>query len=366
MAQDLARVATGVFGELGEQVRALLLVGPFARAEGGFVLQDGEPLAVPGYDLIALTPRKPERHTRALTAMAATWSRLLFTRVRLRALAIADLARAPRTRFWYHVGRGHVLTLAGDPQLAARAPRYESSQLRPDAGQLVVCEALTALALANLEHVDDAAAIGHTHRAVAACGDGLLLDRRAYAPNFEQRMLRLKQVLAPSALRSAYEQAMLYASRPDEWRPPSGNASGWLGATRRGLAEWHLAHERQRVGTPLDVLSYVSRTEPLLERAYDGIDSRLRTALRSLPMISGTGLAPSLTDPVERLLRAATALAYRPHDAAVRAAASTLLRLARPQPADRTLARALRSLATRAFPADLGRPFSDWDEPRDR
>ena len=41
VAQDLARLATGIDSELGDQLRGLLLVGPFARAEGGIWERDG-------------------------------------------------------------------------------------------------------------------------------------------------------------------------------------------------------------------------------------------------------------------------------------------------------------------------------------
>ena len=58
-------------------MRALVLAGPFARAEGGIAITTANRTSQePGYELLALFKHKPERRQRALDMMAATWSRL--------------------------------------------------------------------------------------------------------------------------------------------------------------------------------------------------------------------------------------------------------------------------------------------------
>ncbi len=363
VAQDLARLATGAYAELGDHLRSLVLVGPFARAEGGFRLgPDGEPLAHPGYDLLAVFKRKPERHARATGAMAAAWSRLLHTRVRIRVLAQRDLPRVPATRFWYHAGRGQLITLAGDPALTASLPRYDAAQLVREACAYAVVEGLTALALGQLLEQDEPALVGHTHRAVLACADAMLLSRRAYAPNFEQRVLRLQDAMTPTALVAAYEDAMAYTGQPEAWQPAEGARSDWLSVTRKQLAGWHLGFEQRRIGTPLDAMAYATHGTPLFEDPEQRVRAPVRSALRALPLLSPE-LSSRLADPRERVLRCVVALAYRPADPAARQHAATLLRCGRREapPDGATLARALCALAEQALPEDLGRPFAEWN-----
>ena len=111
-------------------MRGLLLMGPFARAEGGICERDAEPQAAPpGYQLLALV-RRPERFEAQLRAMSAAYRELLRSGVDIRGFATQELARVEATRFWFSAGRGCVLTLTGDPAFALAIPRREPRELR--------------------------------------------------------------------------------------------------------------------------------------------------------------------------------------------------------------------------------------------
>ena len=237
VVQDLSRLSTGIDSEVGDGLRALVLVGPFARAEGGIAHRDGEPHAAdPGYELLALFKTKPDRRQRALSMMAATWTRLLGAHVAIRALSVRDLSHAPPTRFWFHAGRRQLLTLSGDPTLVSAIPRHEAADLHWDEAVFTLCENLTALALVTLDSggepnaSHEAALVGRMQRAVLACGDALLLWRGQYGDVLKARAEALQTVCTSAALRAGYRDAIAWSARPD---------AGSLKAATAPLARQH-------------------------------------------------------------------------------------------------------------------------------
>jgi hypothetical protein len=361
VAQDLSRLATGIDSEVGDAMRALLLTGPFARGEGSIVELDGEPYAAdPGYELLVLLKRRPERRARSLSTMAATWARLLRTKVAIRPFATHDLPHVPPTRFWFHASKGQVVTLAGDPSLAQTIPDLSATGLRWDEPTFTLCEGLVALALATLDAgVAWTTQVERMQRAVLACGDALLLRRDQYAETLRARAEALRAAHAGAALCAGHAEARRWSIRPDLWSPEGGDLEAWLESTRRWLATCYLDFEAEHTGTPRDLLGYVDHGRPLLAEPKG--TRRLSVALatralsRKLPLVSSWGMAP-----LELLLRCSVALAFAPRDPACRRAAARLLGLpgaARAARSNGELADGLHALATRALSDPIGHPF---------
>ena len=363
VVQDLSRLATGVDSELGDALRGLVLTGPFARAEGGIVYDKGEPHAAdPGYELLALFKSKPERRQHALSMIGATWTRLLGTRVAIRALDLHGLSQAPPTPFWFHAGRRQLVTLAGDPALVGTIPCHEPGDLPAHEAVFTLCEHLAALALATLAGAPEPGLVDRMQRAVLACGDALLLWRGQYADVLKARAEGIETVCTSAALRAGYADAIVWSARPDAWAPSSCDAATWLASTRRWLSTWYLDFEAERAGTARDLLAYVRHPAPLSaerdprERRAPSLAARLIG--RRLP-----ALAAALAQPMERLLRCSVALAFAPHVPAARLRAAQLLRIApryAAPPSDAALEAALQTLASSALDDRLGHPFAGW------
>ena len=365
--QDLARLATGIDSELGDALITLVLCGPFARGEGRVQLRDGEPQAdLPGYQLIAVLKRRPERYQRALDTISATWTRLLRTRVALCGAAPEQLAAPPATRTWFHAGWGQALSLTGNPLVVSRIPQLDPTRFAPDEFAYALCEGFTALALAELEAHGEIDPLARALRwAVLGCGDALLLRRGLYAPTLPARAAALRSAQAPAALRA------LYASASDP-SPAKNVPREIVEAGRRALCQVFLDLEAERAGTRRDVLGYVGAAEALLAppvRSHGATAGALAFGRRLL------GAEP-VRHPLEAMLRATVAIALGPQVAACRVhAARWLADGAQPAASSRgaapalrggasldghALAERLRALAANTLVDRLAHPFGGW------
>jgi hypothetical protein len=364
VAQDLARLATGIDSEVGDALRALVLVGAFARGEGGIIERDGEPSAAdPGYELLALFKRRPERHQPALRMMAATWGRLLRARVAIRALSTHELPSVPVTRFWFQTGQGQYRTLIGNASLAHTIPGTSATALGFDEPALALCEGLTALALAGLEPAATRdRELDAMQRAVLACSDALLLRRKRYAATLSARAQALSAVDASATLRAAHDDAVRFLRRPDIWIAECADVSAWLEQTRHWLCALHLELEADRTGSARNVFGYLCHPQPLHFNPSGEDSPRAKWAAR-IPLLERVTLARRLADPLERLLRCSTALAFARSMPACRRQVAHLLNLPRSAQhaaKDTELADGLRALAKAVFERDLGQPYSGF------
>jgi hypothetical protein len=344
VAQDLSRLATGIDSELGDDLRALLLAGPLARAEGGIVERAGEPYAAdPGYELIALF-RRPERFVQRLRAMSAAYEHMLGARVAIAAFAPAELANVTATRFWYTAGRGWLIPLLGDPALALAIPRREPRELHWQEAARALCQGLLPLALHELrpqraDHMR--ATVDVIQRAVLGCGDGLLLRRGQYADTLAARAAALDAAQASAALRAAYRSAIEWSSRPDRFGVAHDELPALEESTRRTLAQALLAADAERLGSARDLLGLASLDESLFEPPSPR-GGGMRRVLRALPHRSAP--ADWHEQPLEILVRASMLLALSPQVPPHRRRAAELLGL-RASASDSELATALRDLA---------------------
>jgi hypothetical protein len=365
IAQDLARAATGIASELGDSLGALWLVGPFARGEGGLVMNGRELAAYPGYPLIAVLRRKPERHVVALQALAGAWSRLLGTRITLVGIGLRSVPQVPCTRFWLQASQGGIVTLAGDTQLAATLPNIDPAQLPAREPAETIAAALTAVALGELEQANARRKAEHLQAAALAIGDAWLMRSGRLAPTRAERARDLGRARGGRELLEPYKHALEFSTRPDRWTPPSADLTAWLVDARRALSHSFLTTEAARLGTPSHVFGYLRHPESVTQEttatARARRDAAPHTVLRRARVLAlrVPALAAFAVDPLERLLRAALALAFAADAPACRTQAAGLLRIGTTFGAagDEDLARTLRQLAKAQLEDPIGAPF---------
>lgn len=357
VAQDLARLSTGLESELGDALRSLLLVGPFARSEGCMRRSHEELVAaLPGYEVFVVLRRSPERFERVLPAISATWSRLLGTRVALRAVVEATLARPPRTRAYFHAGAGQALELLADTARPSACAAFAATALEPGECDQVLIEGLTALALARLEAPDDVPRLlDRTRRALLACGDAALLAHGMYASSLRERADALPHAGVGGALREAYRAL---AARKAEPAADALATRAEADALLRTLASGILELQAARDGSARSLGPYL-RSEAAEPRRDAELRGWLASALGALAPTSQP--AP----PQASMLRACIALALgdgAPDSLgfAARALAPATTSNAVPSLDPAQLAAALRRAARPFLAPSLAQPFADW------
>ena len=327
---QLAHVAARVEAALGRDLAALLLVGGYARGEGGLVGSDRAPAAYNDYDLVAIVRNRAATSLRArLRALARGLSEELGIEVDLWPIDESALPSLPPTLFWLDVSLGGAEVLAGDVGVAARIREITPRDVpHAEAARLLVNRAV-GLALSNLEaHDRDLRRARHGHKAVLACGDALLLAADLYAPTVTERAISLeRQRPAPAvgdALADAYVDAARFRERPDAWRPPGGETlPAWYARIVELVEKTHLAYEAARVGAPKTPAGYACFRDRLFR---DAPDLSLGPLVAIKAWLGGHApLTPMLGHPRERLARAAVALAYGSRAAGCRAIATRLL-----------------------------------------
>ncbi|MBX7196778.1 MAG: nucleotidyltransferase domain-containing protein [Sandaracinaceae bacterium] len=297
--------------------RALLLVGSYARAEGGVVIRDGAPRPYNDLDLVAVVDRVERGTHEALKAIAHHFEPRAGVSVDLWPIEIHRLSPPPRTLFWLDVSLGGVKLVDGDATVLSRVALRPRDVPLEEAGRLLANRAV-GLALSQLDDegarsemdsaVRDDDRTRHLHKAVLACGDALLLAAGAYVGSVEGRREALAKLAgAPHVteeLVGAYAAACRFRARP-----ATPKDRGWEGATLRTIARAHLAFEALRVGAPEDPEAY-ARTKLALFPVLPDVRplGRLGSALRA--RAAGVPLLPWVGHPRERLARVAVALAY--------------------------------------------------------
>jgi hypothetical protein len=328
--RDLRTIAEAVSERIGPRLRAVLLVGGYARHEGSVVARDGELGPYNDYDLIAVVDGGPPRFQRALAAIGAELGSSLGVEVDLWPVSARSLHRVPPTLFWLDVSLGGAELVAGDAEVLARLrPLVPRGVPLDECGRLLANRA-TGLALSNLEARDhDQRRARHAHKAVLAAGDVRLVAADRYRGTVAERSDELDRLaLAPGVgreLAAAYRDATRFRARPDTWEPPDGDLGAWYETTVARVAAWHLGFEHWRVGSPVTPLAFarwrgrVYPSPPDVRRGVALLASVRAAAKRELPLFPWVG------HPRERLARASVALAYGADDRACRLEAACLL-----------------------------------------
>jgi hypothetical protein len=331
IARDLATIAAAVEARLGPRLRALLLVGGYARGEGSVVARRGELGPFNDYDLVAVVRGRASSLRRVLNEAGHALSLRLGVDVDLLPFSEDDLAHVPATLFWLDAALGGLLVVSGPAAILGRVRRFTARCVPLEEGGRLLANRAVGLALSNLEPAagNEDRLARHGHKAALACGDARLLACDRYRPTHAEKLAELERLQgSPSVgtdLVSAYRDATAFRARPDLWRPPGGDLAAWYAQVRQLVARSHLDHEAWRVGAPAEPQAFArwpGRVFPDLPDVRAGAAplAALRAAIeRAAPLF------PYVGHPRERLARVAVALAYGHDDPPTRAAAASLL-----------------------------------------
>jgi hypothetical protein len=318
--------------ELGHDLAALILVGGYARGEGGLVSRGNELRAYNDFDLVAIVRNHRAKSLRApILALGRSLSEGLGIEIDLWPIDESALPTLPSTLFWLDVSLGGAEVLAGDPRVAGKVRAVKPREVPHAEAARLLANRAVGVALSNLEREDrDMRRARHGNKAVLACGDAFLLAADLYAPTVADRVTVLeRQRRAPrvgDALADAYADAARFRRRPDEWRPPRGESlDAWYARTVALVASKHLAYEAARVGTPETPAGYASFRGRLFRDAPDMSAGPL--AAIAARVRGRAPLWPFVGHPRERLARVAVALAYGHASSGCRAIAARLLGL---------------------------------------
>ncbi|MDH3376302.1 MAG: hypothetical protein OEQ39_04965 [Gammaproteobacteria bacterium] len=351
IAGDLDAVGRAISHELGGRLRALLLVGGYARGEGSMVMRNGRLSPYNDYDfMVVVSGWRSVR--KKLATLSHEWTGKLGVEVELSPLSENSLARLPRTLFWLDVSLGGYELVAGDQQIVAELRNLTPRDIPlEECGRLLANRAV-GLALSNLKSTDnDYRKARHAHKAVLACGDALLLAADHYQSTLALRLEAIQRFeSAPYVgmwLVAAYHDAVEFRKRPDLWQPAGGDINTWYETTREMISIQHLRFESWRAGAPTNVAAFASwkgRLYPELPdvRPVGTVVSSLRAVAKR-----EASLFPYLGHIRERLARIAVALAYGHQNPASRGVAARLLALRTSEPSDDDLRRALARLVSR-------------------
>lgn len=314
---DLRQIAEDARGRLGTELIAWLLVGSYARAEGGVVDRNGALGPANDYDLVAVVRSKTAEVRAALHAMEKTWSERTGVAVDVWPLERKALESPPATLFWLDVAQGAGRVLVGDDRILASVRKLCARDVPHEEIARLLANRAVGLALSRLDRqgareegpVVREGAIRHAQKAILACGDAQLLLVNRYPGTVEARVSALRSLAGSPAISPAFAEAYATAAvgrvRPDLFE--FGQA--WIDETHELVGRFHLAFERDRRGTPLDAAGYGSTPIRLFPELRDARFGAIPAAASAY----AAGIAPFGPRPVhprERLARVAMLLAH--------------------------------------------------------
>lgn len=357
--QDLSRLAAGLAAELGDRLDALLLVGAYARGEGGVLLDGDEPCGYPGYRCLLLTDRHGIEPG-LLLELEQDWAKRLEIGVHLATEPTSSLPRVPASLWWLDIARGNVEVLSGDPRILQKLPALDVTNVPPSASGSLLTDAALGIAISSLsDGVSERDRIRQLQHAVIACGDARVLASGRFAGSMRTRRGQLEALRPPAELLTAYADAIEFLGLPERWQPAGGDSQQWQTSMLQQVAQWHLDFEAKRVGTPTTSDAFARSRDPVYTRRNPaGLRSRALNAVRRL--LSPSHSFPYIDAPEEILPRAAVALAYGGDRPSNRLMAARLLGVASGGgtiPPSR-LVSALKRLAPGVQRAEAGRGFA--------
>lgn len=325
---DLEFVCDAVRSELGARLVALVLVGSYARGEGGASV-DGEARAFNDYDLVVIARARDVRAVRrALPALAARCEERCSVSVDLWPIPLETLANVPRTLFWHDVSLGAAKVLFGPSDVLAPVRARRDGHPPTDEAARLLANRAAGIALSRLggRWASDLVRARHAHKAVLAVGDALLLGARLYRARLAERAANVRTLCEGSdvyrALPDLYDDALAFRRGPERWLAARGSdVSEWNTRVVALVSEWHLRFERWRLGPIGGPLAYAAQTTAIYRdsdelRGPRAASSAVLWALRERPA--------RVAHPRELLARAAVAIAYSERASLDRACEATL------------------------------------------
>lgn len=354
--QDLSRLAADADGELRPELIALVLVGRFARGEGGVVTRHGEPQADPSYRCLAILSQDTPNVRRRAEALAALWTEQLGVPVHIHCHDRAALRRTHQTLWWLDVARGNAEVLCGDRHALQHLRAVDVADIHTDEIGWLMTRACAQLALAWIAPEPEPHRVNLLlHRLALACGDATLLMAGRFGATLRSREMQLAGLGEATKRVSAYHAATAFLGAPEDIPPPSLKQ---LRARVVMLGRWHMELEHARSGapeTPVELLRFRGRL-------FSGRRAHATRPGTWKRLIERTSLEyPYVGDARERLLRASAGLAYSSADRSCVLLAARLLRVREGRRTPTDLQAALRALCERvvseyhpdAVPADF-------------
>jgi len=327
---DLRYVAREVSSALGARLVALILVGGYARGEGGCVEGPTGLRPYNDYDLVAVVRGRAASAHAPLHEVAARCSARVGVEVYLWPISDRLAAAPPPTLFWLDVALGGARVLVGSPGIIDGARGIQPRDVPLSETARLLGNRAVGLALSRLAPRFDGAAVRHVHKAVLAVGDAKLLVLDRYRGAVRQRLAELQRfATAPSVgaeLVRRYAEAVAFRERPDRYaRAPGPEASAWYASAVERIGAWHLELEALRAGTPTDPHGYATFPRPMFGELPDVGGARALAASLYAAARLSLPASPWVGHPRERLARVAVALAYGPRHGPTRDHAARLL-----------------------------------------
>jgi len=279
VARDQALIAAAVTRVLPPpRFRALVLMGGYGRAEGGFVMHEGQPAPFNDYDYFIVVRGMGRAERAALEQTLARVSQELkgkvgvdvdFALLRDESLAKADYSLINAEMLWGHrVVAGDPRVLAAMPAMPfAGLPQAELTRLMLNRGSLLLMnqrrlEAGEALTGQRLEIF-----FKFLFKAVRACGDARLAGNRRYHPAYLTKAERLAgaDVAWPGQAEflGLYDQAMeaKFHPRLARYEAEGADPRAWQGRMVKLWLDTLAWFEGVRLGRPIpDWEDYASPT----------------------------------------------------------------------------------------------------------
>jgi len=188
-----------------QQFRALVLIGGYARGEGGFRHVDGKPEPYNDYDYFVVVEGMTPAAVQLLKTQLSELGRLLTARVGVEVdLAVLRLETLPRAE--YSLMHAEMLwghrVVAGDAAILAAMPRMpfaglalaEFTRLMLNRGTLLLMNRDALERGAGGAPEDRERFMKYLFKAVLACGDARLAAAAQYHPSYSEKLRRLQRL----------------------------------------------------------------------------------------------------------------------------------------------------------------------------
>jgi len=255
--------------------RALVLIGGYARAEGGFCYVDGKPMPYNDYDYFVVVKGANKAKRCALEPGLQRVAQELEKQVGIDVdfffLPEEELADAPCTLMFAEMQWGHAV-VAGDPDVLAvmppmpfaSLPLSEFTRLMLNRGALLLMNRVMRMHGGPEDALQQEVFVKYLFKATLAVVDAHLAARHIYHPSYPEKMRRLESMAGDEglvALRDLYRLALDARFHPDYGKYRDIDLDEWQ---QRVTGHWLHAMEileSARLPQPVcDWVSYASHT----------------------------------------------------------------------------------------------------------
>ena len=264
IAADQRLIGDAVAALVGDQhFRALVMIGGYARGEGGIAWQQGQPAPYNDYDYFVvvqgLKRSKLSQLQSRLAALAEQLEDQVGVEVDLAILRRESLPTIPPSLMFAEMLWGHRV-VAGAPGVLRDMPDMpisdlplgEYTRLMLNRGALLLLNQQAIIQQPSQREQDRDRFIKYLFKATLACGDARLAAAGTYHPLYRVKWQRLQQLPdVPNELLQQYEQALTAKFYPDSKQFANIDLIPWQQHTINLWCESLHILESQRLGKPV-------------------------------------------------------------------------------------------------------------------